>query len=278
MAILLAVVAATLLGASDFFAARAARHAPSLTVTRTVVLVSVALAPLLTLVVPSAWIGRDLVLGALAGLAMTTGLMLLYHGYQVAPIGLVAPLSSVVLAAVPVVVDVVRGVQPSALGWVGIVIGFAAIVLTSAQPAAADGSQRRQGVLLGLSSGLAFGIAFTLMGEVSAEAGLTPVVSQRAAGFVLLVVIGLVRPEPFLVGPGRGRRMAVVGGMFGVVAIGSLQLAFREGDSGPVSVAGSQFATVATVLSVVFNRERMRWWQACGVAATAVGVSLMALG
>jgi drug/metabolite transporter (DMT)-like permease len=45
-----------------------------------------------------------------------------------------------------------------------------------------------------------------------------------------------------------------------------------------VSVASSQFATVAVVLSVLFNKERMRWWQAVGVAATAVAVALIALG
>ena len=39
-----------------------------------------------------------------------------------------------------------------------------------------------------------------------------------------------------------------------------------------------QFATVAVILSVIFNRERMRWWQGIGVGATAIGVSLMALG
>jgi drug/metabolite transporter (DMT)-like permease len=95
---------------------------------------------------------------------------------------------------------------------------------------------------------------------------------------LLLCVIALFRPEPFLVQHPLGRRMAMISGVFGVVAIASLQLAFREGASGPVSVAGSQFATVAVILSVLFNRERMRWWQGIGVAATAAGVALMALG
>ena len=45
-----------------------------------------------------------------------------------------------------------------------------------------------------------------------------------------------------------------------------------------MSVAASQFATVAVVLSVLFNGERMRWWQGLGVGATAVGVALLALG
>ncbi|MEI6497575.1 MAG: DMT family transporter [Actinomycetota bacterium] len=276
MAIFLAVVAAVLLGTSDFFAARAARHAPSLTVTRTVVLTSVVLSPILLVIVPSQWVGRDIVLGALSGLAMITGLMLLYHGYKVAPMGVVAPTSSVLLAAVPVIVDVVRGQRPSALATVGIVIGLVAIVLTSYQPGGSGST--RLGAVLGLTSGVAFGIAFTLMGEVSARAGLAPVVAQRLAGITLLVVIALVRPEPFIVQHPLGRRMAMVGGVVAMFAIASLQLAFRDGASGPVSVAASQFATVAVILAVLFNRERMRWWQASGVAATAIAVALIAAG
>lgn len=276
MAILLAAVAAVLLGTSDFFAARSARHAASLTVTRTVVLTSAVLSPLLVLVVDSQWIRRDMLLGALAGLSMITGLMLLYHGYKVSRIGIVAPVSSVLLAAVPVLTDLVRGERPSTLGTVGIAIGLVAVVLTSYQPGG-EGSVR-QGAILGVTSGIGFGIAFTLMGEVSADAGLAPVFAQRSSGLLLLCVIALFRPEPFLVQHPLGRRMAMISGVFGVVAIASLQLAFREGASGPVSVAGSQFATVAVILSVLFNRERMRWWQGIGVAATAMGVALMALG
>ena len=261
MAIVLASIAAVLLGTSDFFAARAARHAPSLTVTRTVVLTSVVLSPILLVIVPSQWVSRDIVL---------------YHGYKVAPMGVVAPTSSVLLAAVPVIVDVVRGQRPSAIATVGIVIGLVAIVLTSYQPGGSGST--RLGAILGLTSGVAFGVAFTLMGEVSARAGLAPVVAQRLAGITLLVAIALVRPEPFVVEHPLGRRMAMVGGVVAMFAIASLQLAFREGASGPVSVAASQFATVAVILAVLFNRERMRWWQAVGVAATAVAVALIAAG
>jgi drug/metabolite transporter (DMT)-like permease len=103
------------------------------------------------------------------------------------------------------------------------------------------------------------------------------VVVQRSAGFALLVVIALFRKEPFIA-TGIGRRYAVAAGLLGLVAIGSLQLAFQRGDTGPVSVASSQFATVAVILSVIFNKERMRCWQAVGVAATAVAVALIALG
>jgi drug/metabolite transporter (DMT)-like permease len=276
MAITFGVLSALLLGTSDFLAARAARHSPSLSVTRTVVSTSLVFSPLLLLLVDSAPTRRDLVLGAGSGIAMITGLMLLYHGYKVARMGIVAPTSSVLLAAVPVLVDLVRGERPSTLGAIGILIGLVALVLTSYTPGG-EGSATL-GALLGLASGVAFGVAFTLMGEVSAEAGLAPVMAQRMAGFLLLAIVFLIGRDPFLVEHRPARRTAVVGGFVAMCAIAFLQLGFRSGASGPVSVAASQFATVAVILSVLFNKERMRWWQGVGVGATALGVALIALG
>jgi drug/metabolite transporter (DMT)-like permease len=232
--------------------------------------------PLLLLLVDSAPTRRDLILGAGSGIAMITGLMLLYHGYKVARMGIVAPTSSVLLAAVPVIVDLIRGERPGVLGAIGIVIGLVALVLTSYTPGG-QGSATL-GAVLGLASGVAFGIAFTLMGEVGEDAGLAPVLAQRLAGFLLLAVVYLIGRDPFLVAHRSARRTAALAGLVAMFAIAFLQLGFRSGASGPVSVAASQFATVAVILSVVFNGERMRWWQGLGVGATAVGVALIALG
>jgi drug/metabolite transporter (DMT)-like permease len=276
MAITFGVLSALLLGLSDFLAARAARNAASLSVTRTVVSTSLVFSPLLLLLVDSAPTRRDLILGAGSGIAMITGLMLLYHGYKVARMGIVAPTSSVLLAAVPVIVDLIRGERPGVLGAIGIVIGLVALVLTSYTPGG-QGSATL-GAVLGLASGVAFGIAFTLMGEVGEDAGLAPVLAQRLAGFLLLAVVYLIGRDPFLVAHRSARRTAALAGLVAMFAIAFLQLGFRSGASGPVSVAASQFATVAVILSVVFNGERMRWWQGLGVGATAVGVALIALG
>jgi drug/metabolite transporter (DMT)-like permease len=276
LALLYAVGAALLLGASDFFAARAARTTPSITVTRSAVAVSTLLSPILLLLVDSEWIRRDVIIGVLSGLAMTTGLLLLYRGYSVARMGIVAPMSSVLLAAVPVVYDLVRGQRPSTLGSIGIAIGLIALVLTGYTPGG-TGSVRL-GAVLGVSSGVLFGVAFTLMGDVREASGLAPVVVQRFAGLAMLTVVGMLGTAPFFASESAARRRVVATGALAVFAIASLQLGFQKGSSGPVAVAASQFATVAVVLSVMFNRERMRWWQAVGVGATALGVSLMALG
>lgn len=275
LALIYAIAAAILLGSSDFFAARAARSTSSVTVTRTVVGVSAFLSPVLLLAVDFRWMARDVLIGMASGIAMTSGLLLLYRGYTVARMGVVAPMSSVLLAAVPVVVDIVRGNRPSALGAVGMGIGLVALMLTSYHPGGTGSVSL--GAILGIGSGVMFGVAFTLMGEVSEAAGLLPVLAQRLTGFVMLIIAFPFASVPFAAG-GASRQPAFVAGGFAVFAIAALQIAFQKGASGPVSVAASQFATVAVVLSVMFNRERMRWWQAAGVAATAVGVSMMALG
>ena len=274
-ALVFAVSAALLLGTSDFFAARSARSTESITVTRTAVATSTLLSPLLLLVIDSQWLAKDAFIGALSGLAMISGLMLLYRGYAVARMGVVAPLSSVLLATVPAVWDLLNGTTPSTLAGIGMAVGACAVMLTSYTPGGAGSA--RQGALLGVSSGVAFGVAFTLMGQVSEASGLVPVVTQRSTGLLLLVVIGVVRHDAFLA-VGVGRRLAMGAGVLGLVAIASLQLAFQKGDAGPVSVASSQFATVAVLLSVVFNKERMRWWQAMGVGFTALAVGLIAAG
>jgi drug/metabolite transporter (DMT)-like permease len=275
VALVFAVVAAVLLGVSDFMAARGTRSEPPATITRTVVAVSATTSPVLLLLVDWSWQWRDALLGALSGLTMITGILLLYRGYSVARMGVVAPMSSVVLTAIPVLVDVARGITPGGLGVVGMIVGVIALVLASYSPEG-TGSMR-SGVVLGVTSGVAFGAAFTLMGEVSTDAGLMPVVIQRGVGLVMLVVLARQLGGPLIAHGRAARRYCVVAGLAAMVAIASLQAAFQRGASGPIAVASSQFASVAVVLSVLFNRERMRWWQGAGVAAAAAGVSLMAL-
>ncbi len=262
--------------------------------------VSLALSPIVLLVDPGRWSVRDATVGALAGVAMMLGLIQLYRGYAEARMGIVAPSSAVLAAAVPVLVDLARGVRPGTLATVGVLVGLAAIALTGYVPG--GGGSVRLGVIFGAGSGLGFGAAFTIMGEASAAAGLTPIVTQRAAGVVMLSMLGLVMrrptapapalapgpapalaprparlPAPFFTPRGPTLAWTLAAGTFDICAIGALQLALRDGDSGIVSVAASQFGTAAVLLSVAFNGERMRWWQALGVACSALGVALLAL-
>lgn len=276
-AILLAIVAALLLGVSDFSAARASRDTHVFTVVRTSVLTSTILSPLLLLVVDSQFGWRDSVFAAASGIFMILGLILVYRGYVVSRIGIVAPLSSVLIAAVPVLWDMVRGKPTATLSAIGMAVGVIAMWMTSYSPG--HGGSVANGVLFGVTSGLSFGLAWVFMSGVSDAAGVSSIPVQRVAGLALLFVIWALRDDPLVAPAGRARWYSMGAGTAGVVALAALQVAFQSVETsaaGPVSVASSQFGSITVLLAVVLNRERMRWWQAVGVCSTAVAVALIA--
>ncbi len=276
MGVLLGVVAGILLGVSDFTANRASRTSSPVSVTRTNLAVSGLIAPLLLFVRPVDWILRDIVLGTVSGITLAAGLVLLYRGYTVARMGIVAPTASVLLAAVPVIVDLVRGDTPSTVAACGMALGLVALVLTTYQRGGMGSV--RIGVLLGIGAGLLFGVAFTLTSETSDAAGLSPVLTQRLAGLLFLMALQPLDKAPMLALRAPARLWGIGAGVSAGVAIASLKLGYINGSAGPVSVAASQFAAVAVLLSVLFNGERLRTWQAIGVVASGAGVALMALG
>lgn len=276
MSLLFAVIAALFLGSSDFCAARASKHAPSVSVTRLAVLASAVLAPLLLFIDPSTWLRRDVIIAALGGVFMMSALAVLYRGYSVAPVGIVGPTASVLIALVPVIYDVAQGLRPGPVAWVGILFGLCALGFTSYSPGGTGSA--RLGAILGVTAGVGFGIAFILMSKTSGGAGLMPVLIQRISGFVFLAIVQRFDRQPMLVTAEPGRKWSIVTGVFAVIALASLQLAFQKGSAGPVSVAASQFASVAVLLAVIFNKERLRPLQWLGVAASAIGVALMSVG
>ena len=58
----------------------------------------------------------------------------------------------------------------------------------------------------------------------------------------------------------------------------SLQLAFPSGSAGSVWVSTSQYATIAGLMAIIINGERLRSWQIVGPAAAAIGVAFITLG
>jgi drug/metabolite transporter (DMT)-like permease len=265
-----------LLGVSDFSANRASRTVSAVSVSRTNLAVSALISPLLLFVKPVEWTFKDVLIAAISGVALSGGLVLLYRGYTVARMGIVAPTASVLLAAVPVVYDLIKGINPSTLAACGMGLGLLALVLTTYERGGMGSV--KIGILLGVGAGLLFGIAFTMTSETSEAAGLSPVLVQRLGGLLFLIALRGLDKAPILALSVPARKWAIGAGLAGGVAIGSLKLGYLKGSAGPVSVAASQFAAVAVLLSVIFNKERLRPWQAVGVVSGGVGVALMALG
>jgi drug/metabolite transporter (DMT)-like permease len=274
--ILLGAIAALLFGTSDVLAARGSRTSSPIAVTRTALLVALVFTPLFLALKPWEINGPDFLYSSLSGLFNAAALLGLYVGYTKAPMGVVAPLASVLTAMVPVFVDLVRGNGLSGLAGIGVVVGLAAVALSTYQPGGRGSI--RNALLIGSAAGVGFGLAFVFLDLTSSRAGLAPVPIQRLVGLVVLTLFHPMMKAPWVLVTGPARKFAIGTGVLAGVALGSLQLGYRFGDAGPVSVAASQFAAVTVLLSAVVNKERLRWWQGAGLALASVGVGLMALG
>jgi drug/metabolite transporter (DMT)-like permease len=263
----LALPSAVAYGFADFAGGLAARRTPVLTVT--VVAQSAGLVTLLPglLLVGGVLTPAAAGIGALAGLAGCSGLLLYFRGLAVGPMGAVAPLSAVVAAGLPLVVGIVRGERPGPLTIVAMAVALVAIVLATA------GSRRERaqlrGILLGIASGAGFGLFFILVDLTPADSGLWPLVAGRCTTVGLLLVLALVRRPAR---PGNPALM-IVSGVLDTIANVLFLLATRAGDLGLTSVIVSLYPVAVVLLARAFLRERLSPAQLVSVVL-AVGASV----
>ena len=284
MPVVLGFLAAAFWGAADFLGGWASKRA----LAASVVVVSggsgLVLALLLVALDPADPSRRDLLLGLGAGVVGTTGVILLFAGLAVARMGLVAPVSALVAAVLPVGWGVARGERPSALAISGIVLAIMAVVLITREPARAEGdvplddTAARKGLLYGALAGIGFGFIFIFFAEVDASSGMWPLVSARAVT-VPLLALGLAITGRTVVPRGGGTFKAAVGsGVLDLTANAFFVVAAQEGLTSVVSPVASLYPAGTVLLAGIVLGERLQRHQLAGVGLALVGLVLLGAG
>ncbi|MCU1651099.1 MAG: protein of unknown function transrane [Pseudonocardia sp.] len=252
MPIVLAGMAATVFGVSDFMGGTAARRVPSAVVAMLAQLAGLLALGLILVVLPATVLPSALGWGLLAGLAGGIGVPLLYRGLAVGPMNVVAPLTALTSAAVPVITGALLGERPSVQAWVGIALALIAGVVvgmsldskgTGGSAGTTDGSagsdgtggalgadrgadrdaRRRalRGVAIALFSGLCFGGFFVLLAQADPVAGLWPVATAKVAGSLVagVALLGALRSGGLAVGRLGGVGVGGVGAGAGGVGV-----------------------------------------------------------
>ena len=278
MAVLLGVLVALSYGAGDFLGGLGTR-AQAVT---TVVAASQASA-LVVLSVgvplegsPFGW--DDVGLGALAGGIGVVGILLLYQGLATGAMGVVAPVTAVGAAVVPLVVGLATGERPGVLALIGALVALGAVALVAGGEADSPEhakAGRGSPVVLAVGAGIAFGLVFVLLSATDEESGFWPLLGGRTVS-VTLVCLWLLRSRtPFL--PRPGTRLVVLGaGLLDVTANGLYLLAVREGLLSLVAVLSSLYPAATVVLARVVLGERLRPAQLAGLGLGLAGVTLIA--
>lgn len=296
MAIVLGLIVALTYGTGDFFGGLAAKRTPAVTV----VIGSFGLAATLLAVVTGAWLvvgtpptpqSSDLWLGVAVGIIGPVGVGLLYQGLAMGRMSVVAPITAVIAAIVPLVWGLADGERPSALALAGVVIALVSVVLVAGAPEHDDHpddaatAPLARVVPIAVGSGLAFGIIFVLLGSTSSDAGLWPLLVSRPLSVTLTVVaVSLLalragNPVRPAVIPARDAWPFVAGaGLLDITANGFYLAATNAGLLSIVAVISSLYPAATVVLARVFLGERLHRMQVAGLGLAACGIAAMAAG
>lgn len=283
MSVPFALSSAVTYGAGDFVGGLAARRAPVLTVTAVAQAAGLAALLPVALLVPGHVSPAAVGIGALAGVSGMAGLLLYMRGLAVGPMGLVAPLSSVVGAGLPLVAGVLGGERPGGVAWLALAVALVAIGLAGAgsRGDAAAGA----GLAYGLGAGVGFGLFFVAVAATPDGAGLWPLVAGRVVSVTLLAVVLLARGRrgrPVghggLTGQGRpaGVRLMVLCGVLDTAANVLFLLATRTGALSVSGVLVSLYPVVVILLARFVLRERLTGLQLTGVGLALTAGALLA--
>ncbi len=265
-------------GLADYCGGRASRSVASTIVTLVGQAVSLVLvvAGVLLIGTPLAS-AHDLWWGAAAGAAGAFALIAFYRGLASGAMTVVAPITAVISAALPVVVGLSLGERPSTTALIGIVVACLAVALVSG----AIGTRHQHtsvGVIaLAVAAGVGFGFIFVAFARTADDSGLWPLVAARAASVPIVALIVVTTR------PGRGGMRAVI---WLIVASGVLDMAANlffieashRGLLSIVSVIASMYPVTTVCLAFGLDHERVSRTQAVGLACAATALALVSLG
>jgi drug/metabolite transporter (DMT)-like permease len=279
MAVVLALVGAVTYGVADFWGGLATKRTAAATVIATGQLAGlVVLVPALALL-PARLDAAALLWGGAAGVAGGLGLLLFYRSLADGTMSVVAPLTAVSAAAVPVLAGLALGERPSLLALGGVLIALLAVVLVSAEGGRLPTWRQLvadRAVGAALAAGVAFGLFFVLLSRPDPDTGLWPVAGARFASVAIMVGIAFGARRRLL--PARvALPLVLASGVADMSANVLFLLASRQGLLVITSVLTALYPASTVLLAQVVLRERIHRLQVAGLVAAAAAVSVIAV-
>lgn len=277
---LMATVAAMGWGAADYCGARASRHMPAARV--------VFLSQLLSLPVIAVWLaatagpGPDpgaLAWGFAAGAFGLLGMVLLYRTLASEGIVLVAPVTAVTAAVVPLAAGLVVQSAPGPIALCGVGCALFSVALVSQVGRIREATVALRTLLLALATGAALGLQLVLLSHPGPDAGLWPLVGARAAS-LLCVAPRALRRRPSTGDEGDARVPWAAVLPAGVLDTCAFAFYLFATDHGLLSVVGpivSLYPVATVLLALALDGERVSVHQALGLFLGAGALLLVAV-
>lgn len=284
MASLYALLAAVLYGAADFLGGIATRRATMIGTVLVTQGAGLVFLLLVTPLLPDAHLTRhDVLFGALAGVTGSVGVALLYLALAIGPMSVVAPITAVCAAIVPLGIGLLLGERPHPVAGIGVVLALVAVGLlsqadtpggTSGSATAASPARLGRGVRVALASGVAVGGFFAALAQTSSSAVLWPLAISRTVSVTMFLTTALVSGRPAGV-PRAALGPALACGALDMVANALYLAAARQGQLGLVATLASLYPASTVLLARLVLGERLGAWQQVGVGGAVAAILLI---
>ena len=281
MSVILSLLAALSYGLADFVGGLASKRASAWSVALVAQAAGTVLLLAVGLVVGGSPDRADLAWGVVAGVGNGFGTAFLYRGLASGRMGVVAPVSGVCAAVLPVVVGVVLGERPALLVWIGIVLALPAIWLVAREPGTPAAREHGSAVGVGRSTGSWPGSGSAPSSSPSPRSTPRPACCRSRP----------TRSRPCWssspwrcpsASPGC-RASARPSAAWWPASLGAsatvcFLLASREGYLSVTAVLASLYPAFTVLLAAIVLREHVHRAQAGGLALCAVAVVLVVVG
>jgi len=273
--IIYALAASISWGAGDFFGGFAARKLNQFQVLLLMTLgslfVLVCFAVLWNEPIPAL---GDIFIAILAGISGSLGLATLYRGLSLGNAALVAPVSGVIGAIIPMFVGMFTQGLPGALQLLGFIIAILGIWLVSGT-SNKDPLAAREGLILAILAGIGFGGFLTLIAHLKSDLVFTPLIFAKSASLVLAIV--LIRSRQLPIPTLSDSPVALLSGFLDAGGNILFLFATQYARLDIAAILSSLYPAGTVLLSILILKEKVGLNQWLGVSACVAAIILITL-
>jgi len=216
----------------------------------------------------------DALWAAVAGMSGAIGITALYRGLATGQMGVIAPVTAVVAATIPVLVGGLTEGPPGPARAAGIVLAMVSVVLVSRSSTPGGG---RAGLGLAVLAGAGLGMFAVFISRVSDGFVFGPLAIARLADVTLLVAIVALSRQPWRV-PRATLPLVLVAGALDTCGNAFFVLAAQSGRLDVAAVLSSLYPVTTILLATFVLGERLVRGHAFGVGLALVAIVLIAGG
>ncbi len=294
LTVLFGVTSALIFGSADFVGGVASKRMSPIRVTAIGAVSGLIALVIAEVFVGGRWSWEAMLYGGLTGITGAFAITLLYGCLAIGPMSILSPTTALVAAFVPLTVGMLRGERLPFFGYIAIGIALIAVVLVGFVKEQGAVRPSLKALLMAVGSGSLIGVFLILMDMTPDDAGLVPLIANRAVnGFVMFAVIGVIaltvhRRSKTVADPAapvgmlsRGWKagfwLAAAAGIVDATANSVLLIGLRLGDLSVMAVLAALYPAGTIILAAIVLRERIAPVQVVGLVLALVAAGMLAL-